>query len=191
MTHMAKTTRNLVHGTSTGYTYYACRCNECRAAKTAVDRDTCPGCGGTKRKAAELCQSCRVGVRGSSSRLKTDAAKGAHGTLSRYSRDGCRCNECRGAKRDYEQERRYDQCACGRRKSKYSTRCRECSLVAAYPPSPHGTRSRYDQGCRCEPCTVEKRRLDTADRVDRAVWQLHEREQDALAELARRHGATA
>jgi hypothetical protein len=57
----------------------------------------------------------------------------SHGTLSRYSNQGCRCVDCRAANATYQRE-----------------------LIARYAAQggrgEHGTPYRYDTGCRCEEC---------------------------------------
>jgi len=59
-----------------------------------------------------------------------------HGEAKKYSA-GCRCDECRAAARQQEQER-----AAGLRVTK----------------TLHGTPQRYRNGCRCEPCVLASRR---------------------------------
>ena len=60
--------------------------------------------------------------------------KPEHGTRSRYSNDGCRCEPCRQAEREYQEARRGP-------------------LKPRRTPPQHGTASCYSNlGCRCAPC---------------------------------------
>ena len=66
-------TRELVHGTVSGYTYRGCRC--------------------------ELCLEANRGYRGTKPRAEYLAGlpEPQHGTESRYKNCDCRCDECRAA----------------------------------------------------------------------------------------------
>jgi WhiB family redox-sensing transcriptional regulator len=63
-----------------------------------------------------------------------------HGTRWGYMR-GCRCDECKQARRDYENTRRADM-RDGRRPR---------------PVAQHGSRSKYKYGCRCDLCVEANR----------------------------------
>jgi hypothetical protein len=83
------------HGTNNGYNNLGCRCDACRVAHTSYLRERgigsyrrvpCPTCGGTKALRAIQCRWCYY--------ARTEAA---HGTESRYTDRGCRCDLCRAA----------------------------------------------------------------------------------------------
>ena len=66
----------------------------------------------------------------------------AHGTAGTYT-NGCRCDECTKAKRNYNLLWRH---RTGRSK-----------LTRAERAAKHGTTGKYKAGCRCEPCKVAAR----------------------------------
>jgi hypothetical protein len=76
------------HGTTTAYANYGCRCDECRAANTAYQRDR------RSRKAAGLPVRARA----------ANGEMGAHGTYSTYIHHKCRCKECSIANATYQVE---------------------------------------------------------------------------------------
>ena len=68
-------------------------------------------------------------------------ARGAwaeHGTRSKYTK-GCRCDPCRTANREWDEEYR-------RRRG-----------VKEQKPAQHGTKSMYVKGCRCDECCIASR----------------------------------
>lgn len=73
------------HGTTTGYRYHRCRCDECRTAHAAE------------------CSRWRQ-----EQRRRGVPADVPHGYESTYNNYGCRCDECVEAKSYYNQ-RRYQQ----------------------------------------------------------------------------------
>lgn len=79
-----------------------------------------------------------------------------HGTISRYN-SGCRCDECRRANREYGREYYRKRKQADREADLAKRRaCREM-----YPcRSPHGTRSRYNSGCRCDECRRANREYE-------------------------------
>lgn len=100
------------HGTTRRYRV-GCRCPACRAANSARVRDQ------VRRRAADPATADRAG----------------HGKPSTYTNYGCRCEECRDAKRAYAAARQGDP-----------------RVLAA---AKHGTRSTYTAlGCRCAPCSA-------------------------------------
>lgn len=76
-----------------------------------------------------------------------------HGTYRRYFVDKCRCDLCREAQRARVAQNRADRLVSGRLN--------------------HGTRSAYDAGCRCLPCTVHRmtvtRTVDVRSAAHRAA----------------------
>jgi hypothetical protein len=66
------------HGTATGYRYYGCRCDRCRAANTATQRNL------RERMNAVLDQRLAEG-------------RVHHGEAGTYFTYGCRCDLCRAA----------------------------------------------------------------------------------------------
>lgn len=93
-----------------------------RARKDSY-RGICENCGASTNscngpgKASKLCASCH-----------TESIRAEHGTRSRY-HGGCRCDDCRTAKREYMR------------------------TLQGQPAPNHATVSGYvNYGCRCEPC---------------------------------------
>ena len=64
-----------------------------------------------------------------------------HGTISRYTNHGCRCDECRAAMTEYMRQ--------------YTARKAAGQPVRKY--AKHGVRARYNAGCRCARCTEANR----------------------------------
>lgn len=83
------------HGSVNAYHNLKCRCDRCRQAQIAYMRekqhyekymlDTCE-CGQPKRIVSKRCQAC----------YKAEV-EAPHGTVARYKRRRCRCDECRAA----------------------------------------------------------------------------------------------
>lgn len=94
-----------------------------------------------------------------------------HGTFNRYTNDGCRCDECKLASREYFRDRRKrglpkDDPRHGTHAaySHYGCKCPLCvegirtrALEATKGVKNHGTNAGYVSGCRCEPCRDYKR----------------------------------
>ncbi|MFG3579224.1 hypothetical protein [Micromonospora chersina] len=59
-----------------------------------------------------------------------------HGTMTGYTTDLCRCEECRAAIREYQRKRRKNRAKQPPKRSELK----------------HGTAGRYRKGCRCEEC---------------------------------------
>ena len=81
-----------------------------------------------------ICQhghECRDCKRAEATRRR--AAELPHGTISRYSRVGCRCDACREAARAYQA----------------ATRANRMANPNALK---HGSTTAYGSGCRCEKC---------------------------------------
>jgi hypothetical protein len=143
--------RLVKHGTISAYNNAHCRCDECRAAKSAwvaahrnPDAEaarrqrykerhggTCVDCGArtslkAKGDVAQRCAACRRAYK----------AAAEHG-LSAY-RYGCRCAECRAANAAH----------------------RRIWWRRHHPPRPvpdHGTRARFQRGCTCPLCVEANR----------------------------------
>lgn len=87
------------HGTVTGYKNHGCRCDPCRVAAMAYEKQrvvgTCARCGGptVSKYEATHCRSCRDAI-----------VEAQHGTEARYRR--CRCDECRSAAATARRRRR-------------------------------------------------------------------------------------
>lgn len=65
----------MIHGTLTTYTYYKCRCGECRAARASYEA------------------MHRMDLAGRLDALPAES----HGKYSTYVNYGCRCDKCRAA----------------------------------------------------------------------------------------------
>jgi hypothetical protein len=74
------------HGKPSGYTYHGCRCDACRGAAVAANREW-------RAKNPNRNRGLEPG----------DAR---HGTLNGYTYHGCRCDACRGAAAAHKRERR-------------------------------------------------------------------------------------
>lgn len=72
----------------------------------------------------------------------------AHGTTACYYA-GCRCDDCRAAKRD--------RVAANRAKAK----------ARGFAGLKHGARSAYDAGCRCRPCRRARAEINRREYVPR------------------------
>lgn len=74
-----------------------------------------------------------------------------HGTINGYRLHGCRCDECREARKSYVDRNWYDACECGKPKRRISAQCADCYRDRTRPK--HGTLGRYrHHRCRCELC---------------------------------------
>ena len=94
------------HGTTNEYQNFGCRCDLCKAAMSAYQREKfstpCPGCGTSiygRYRPNQLCQSCRA-------RELTIPLDERHGTETGYSK-GCRCDACRAAQTEKRKARRW------------------------------------------------------------------------------------
>lgn len=85
--HNKKRIKPIVHGTLNAYIHRVCRCDECRGAWNAYQRDY------GKRRRAENPKTPRP------------RAPQQHGTYYSYVRYKCRCNACREASTAYARER--------------------------------------------------------------------------------------
>lgn len=85
-----KEIRELIHGKSTSYDK-GCRCDDCRTAKVAVNRES-------RLREEKRPQLASAGFLENSSDPR-------HGTLNGYTNLRCRCMFCTDAKRNYERSR--------------------------------------------------------------------------------------
>jgi RNA polymerase sigma factor (sigma-70 family) len=93
-----------------------------------------------------------------------------HGTVSEYNNHGCRCPECRAAKREYDRQAREDRQA------------------AEVPPELHGTDNAYtNYGCRCPYCREARHDWHVARQTGRPRRSVEEirRAVDQRTEAAR------
>lgn len=115
-----------------------------------------------------------------------------HGTRGGYAYHRCRCRKCRDAWTEGRRGANYDKDACpecGRPKSKKAWRCKTCEMAGRSVEHPHGSELRYAQGCACAECREGARLSRRVRGITNDIGQQKQREADALAELARRHGA--
>lgn len=77
-----------------------------------------------------------------------------HGTTSRYTNGGCRCDSCKQAQREYMKQRAEKATKLG----------------------VHGLHSTYNAGCRCEACREARRKYHdeysrkVADNIEHGTW---------------------
>jgi hypothetical protein len=122
------------HGTTNGYNHYRCRCNRCRQAHADYNRSHNHKIGKHKPMAQYFAELVRVPVQ--------------HGTLNAYSNRNCRCDECRKVWAVHCREQNH---RAGRHQPMHVYLAALRARAEANPP-PHGTETRYKNGCRCEDC---------------------------------------
>ena len=149
------------HGT-TGRYRRNCRCDACRAAMSAYNREY-----RNRNRDAILAQ--RAAARANPAPVKDDE----HGTYSAYNR-GCRCEECKTFRnawhRDYR-DRNRDSLLPKRRAHRLHLK------TAPVPEGQHGTRNGYeDYGCRCQPCR---------DAKSACAWEYYRRDVAKTREIGR------
>ncbi len=145
------------HGTSNGYEYNKCRCDECRAwraAKKRAYREQKNSAGPSSIQHGTYtaytynrcrCDECRAWSSATrrqqreavASRPPSDPSTFKHGTYTGYRTHKCRCDECRG----------YNTRAAGKTRER---RSQEPSDPTSFE---HGTSNAYNyRGCRCDEC---------------------------------------
>lgn len=99
------TTTAFIHGTTTGYTY-GCRCADCTEAHSAYMSEyhaRNPRVPGDYERARDFAAQQRRMQRG------LPEGDSRHGTVSGYTKWGCRCDPCREAANAYKRDLRAAQ----------------------------------------------------------------------------------
>jgi hypothetical protein len=92
------------HGTTTGYAY-GCRCDECKAAKSADMRAYRVEHPQDNTSAYAKARNYEAQLRREERGLP-DPNDSRHGTVNGYAKWGCRCDPCRTAANAYKRHRR-------------------------------------------------------------------------------------
>lgn len=113
-----------LHGTSTGYVNWRCRCNRCHDAHFTDEQ-----------KARQSVNSKNYLVKA----LSKEVPEGMHGTVTGYRIYKCRCEACTAA---------------SKYKSKIVTERIRAEFAANPESFEHGKTGTYNAGCRCEACVA-------------------------------------
>lgn len=115
------------HGTLHTYRYHKCRCDECRAANAASQRE----------------YVARIRERKDAAMVDPHSLRVPHGTSNAYCNHKCRCDECRAAWAAYMRARRAGATTTSVPPTPRAARSGHVGGV-----------QRYVDGCRCDNCAT-------------------------------------
>lgn len=168
--------KKIPHGRPRGYTYYKCRCKECRNAWRIYMAERY-----RKRREANppKPRPAPKGVNGR--RVKAEM----HGTLTGYTY-GCRCDRCRDARKKWAKKNKTKQhgteyvytlgCRCKPCTQAHTeARARRRQRVEPLPLTEHGTDKGYTHyKCRCDSCrTAHNAKVKERNKNRREYYREH------------------